>query len=277
MGQYYKIVNPVKRQYLNPHKFGAGLKLMEFTNTEYGPQLALCILLSNGNGPGGGDLGTDGLTVAEQALIGSWAGDPVIVAGDYGEPWKWVPDDLRGKTYTEREPLYRHSNGTVGLSSELPGGSYTATGKYKKVTYTFGKRKDRTTGEQVDHDENLYSAAQCFFEDISDKIIAVVAKGEGGWHPWAAMDLKDDGWRHPPEWGVLPEKEPVKPAGGKRIYAKYKANAKTPVLAFVDQVEYHVQRNPDAADTLLALLQEKVKTAKATALKQRAEMESRRR
>lgn len=271
MGQYYIIVNPVKKQYLNPHKFGAGLKLMEFTNTEYGPQQALCILLSNGNGQGGGDLGTDGLTDEEKALIGSWAGDPVIVAGDYGEPWKFFDRaEYDGKTYEEHETLYRQSNGRVGTMDEVSG-SLTPTGKLRTVFHTFGQRKDRTTGENEPHDENLYSLARCFFEDISDKIIAVVAKGEEGYHPWACIDLADDGWRHPPAWGVLPEKDPKKPVGGKKLYNAYKKHAKPADVSLADDIANVVLRNPGAADALLALVTEKIKTAKKQAEEAAAE------
>lgn len=77
MGQYYYIINPKKRQYLNPHKFGCGLKLLEFGCSANGPLLGMAILMADGNGRGGGDLHS------KNKLIGSWAGDPVIVSGDY--------------------------------------------------------------------------------------------------------------------------------------------------------------------------------------------------
>jgi hypothetical protein len=276
MGQYYIIVNPVKKQFLNPHKFGAGLKLMEFLNTEYGPQMALGVLLSNGNGNGGGDLGTDGLTPEEVALIGSWAGDPVIVAGDYGEPWKFFDRaEYDQREYESKEELYRHSNGTVGTYEDMRSGSYSPTGKYRKVKKVFGTRKNRETGESEPHDENLYSVARTFFEDISDKMIAVIAKGEGGYHPWACMDLSDDGWRHPPAWGVLPEKEPKKPAGGKKLYKEYCKHAKSASLSLVDDVFCHVRSKPGEADLLLSLLAEKIKEAKKLGEQDAAELAAR--
>lgn len=86
MGQYYKIVNLDKRQYLNPCAFGDGLKLMEFACSSHGTLAGLAILLANSNGRGGGDLRSD------HEIIGSWAGDRIVVAGDYamcgdrGEP-----------------------------------------------------------------------------------------------------------------------------------------------------------------------------------------------
>jgi hypothetical protein len=85
MGQYYKIVNKTKKEYLDPHTFGNGVKLMEFVSDGRGVLQALGILLAEGNGRGGGDLRSD------NKLIGSWAGDKVYVSGDYAESelyWK---------------------------------------------------------------------------------------------------------------------------------------------------------------------------------------------
>lgn len=87
MGQYYKIVNVKKREYINPHMFGEGLKLMEFGMSAGGSMTALAILLSNGCGRGGGDLHSD------NQIVGSWAGDPIVVAGDYGDDGKFLPED----------------------------------------------------------------------------------------------------------------------------------------------------------------------------------------
>lgn len=79
MGQYYMIVNLDKKQYLNPHKFGDGLKLLEFGSSGNGTMCGLAVLLANSNGRGGGDLRS------EKEVIGSWAGDRIVIAGDYAE------------------------------------------------------------------------------------------------------------------------------------------------------------------------------------------------
>lgn len=92
MGQYYKIVNVKKRQYLNPHMFNDGMKLMEFGMSAGGTMTALAVLLADGNGRGGGDLGS------ENDIIGSWAGDPIVVAGDYADPGKFLPADKSEET-----------------------------------------------------------------------------------------------------------------------------------------------------------------------------------
>ena len=81
MGQYYKVVNLTKKQYLHPHAFGDGLKLLEFGSGGCGTMCALALLLSDGNGRGGGDLHTK----KREPLIGSWAGDKIVVTGDYAD------------------------------------------------------------------------------------------------------------------------------------------------------------------------------------------------
>ena len=80
MGQYYYIVNMSKRQFLDPHKFGDGMKLLEFGCSQTGTLTALAVLLADGNGRGGGDLHS------ENPIIGSWKGDRIVIAGDYADP-----------------------------------------------------------------------------------------------------------------------------------------------------------------------------------------------
>jgi hypothetical protein len=86
MGQYYKIVNIKKKQYISPHTFGDGSKLMEFSMSASGVLAGLAILLADGNGRGGGDLHS------ENDIIGSWAGDNIVVAGDYADEGKFVKE-----------------------------------------------------------------------------------------------------------------------------------------------------------------------------------------
>ena len=89
MGQYYKIVNIKKKQYISPHTFGDGSKLMEFSMSANGVLAGLAILLADGNGRGGGDLHS------ENDIVGSWAGDNIVVAGDYADEGKFVKETSR--------------------------------------------------------------------------------------------------------------------------------------------------------------------------------------
>lgn len=97
MGQYYLICNIDKEEYINPHKFGEGWKLMEFANSRYGTLCGLAVLLADGNNRGGGDLHSD------HEIIGSWAGDRVVVAGDYADEGKFLPDgpELKAKEFKD--------------------------------------------------------------------------------------------------------------------------------------------------------------------------------
>lgn len=79
MGQYYYVINLDKKQFLHPHRFGDGLKLLEFGCSSNGTMTGLAILLADGNNRGGGDLHSD------KPIIGSWAGDRIIISGDYAD------------------------------------------------------------------------------------------------------------------------------------------------------------------------------------------------
>ncbi len=89
MGQYYKIVNIKKKQYISPYTFGDGSKLMEFSMSANGVLAGLAILLSDGNGRGGGDLNSN------NSIVGSWSGDNIVIAGDYADDGKWVKETDR--------------------------------------------------------------------------------------------------------------------------------------------------------------------------------------
>ena len=92
MGQYYTIINLDKKELLYPHMFGDGMKLMEMGCSSHGTLCALAILLADGNGRGGGDFDAEKSKYAN--LVGSWAGDRIVIAGDYGDDGKFgAPKD----------------------------------------------------------------------------------------------------------------------------------------------------------------------------------------
>lgn len=75
MGQYYIAVNKTKKQFLYPHAFDDGLKAWEIVAN--GSMLkALGYLLVKSDGGGSGDL-------HENQLVGYWAGDEIVIIGDY--------------------------------------------------------------------------------------------------------------------------------------------------------------------------------------------------
>jgi hypothetical protein len=101
VGQYHIVVNLDRKQLLHPNRLGDGLKLMEFGDG--GATLtALAILLAKDNGRGLGDLhvampdtplenwekdeyNLKRVRTPHAHLVGSWAGDRITIAGDYGD------------------------------------------------------------------------------------------------------------------------------------------------------------------------------------------------
>ena len=92
MGQYHNVYNLDKREFIHAHQIDNGLKLLE----QCGPgdqattSDAVWLLLANSNGRGGGD-------APIHPLVGRWAGDRLVVQGDYAEDTDaaYLPDDVR--------------------------------------------------------------------------------------------------------------------------------------------------------------------------------------
>lgn len=79
MGQYHKLFNLDKKEFVHGHRIGTGLKLMEQVGFDKCAASALWLLVAASNGRGGGDAKYHG-------FIGRWAGDRIAVIGDYAEP-----------------------------------------------------------------------------------------------------------------------------------------------------------------------------------------------
>lgn len=132
MGQYWKPVNLDKKEYVDPHKLGAGLKLWEQLVSHPGTSAALVILCAAmPEVRGGGDLdlaknwhgpertfpehnATPGPmpesypTIAART-IGRWAGDRIALIGDYAENGDLALEHCASTIYTEcgRNGAYR--------------------------------------------------------------------------------------------------------------------------------------------------------------------------
>lgn len=83
MGQYHILYNKTKKQFIEPHKVNNGMKLLEQIGWAGSTSTALMLLISNSNGRGGGDLNHDKPELND--IIGSWAGDSIVLQGDYVE------------------------------------------------------------------------------------------------------------------------------------------------------------------------------------------------
>lgn len=79
MGQYFMLVNKDKKEFVNPHTMGCGLKFMEMCcmGASMGPALLYLVVQSTGEGNGDGLIGG--------TLRGHWAGDRIVLVGDYDD------------------------------------------------------------------------------------------------------------------------------------------------------------------------------------------------
>jgi len=149
MGQYYLTVNLDKGEYLDPHKFGDGLKLLEFGDSASGTMTGLATLLADGNGRGGGDLRS------ENPVIGSWKGDRIVVAGDYADPNNFIPEALKDELFTRM-----------------------LEGQRERDAYKDGTIDEETAIKYAKSNCNLYHLAREFYEDVSGKVIEAMADDE---------------------------------------------------------------------------------------------------
>jgi hypothetical protein len=106
MGQYHMVVNLDKKEFLDPHSLGCGLKLMEQAGTQFGTAGALLILLACSNGRGGGDC-------FKHPYVGRWAGDHIAVVGDYAEDTDLALKHEAGRIY---EHCLEGTGGYVDIS-----------------------------------------------------------------------------------------------------------------------------------------------------------------
>ena len=101
MGQYWVVANLDKREFVEPHKLGSGLKLWEQLGASPGTGAALIVLLAAmPEARGGGDFALTSRHKAYAAIakrtIGRWAGDRVALVGDYADR-----GDLKAKDCAE--------------------------------------------------------------------------------------------------------------------------------------------------------------------------------
>lgn len=85
MGQYFKVVNTTKKEYINPHKMDDGVKFLEFFSGIV-PQ-ALCYLLHSS------DAASSEYNGEAWKNLGRWAGDTIVITGDYDLPGKNIPEE----------------------------------------------------------------------------------------------------------------------------------------------------------------------------------------
>lgn len=113
MGQYFRLANLDKQEFLNPYEMGHGAKACEQAWGPYGLGQALLLLLGTGMGRGGGDFNPAAPSTTQmppytpgagfypaveahfkaeneraaqaREVLGRWAGDRIVFVGDYAE------------------------------------------------------------------------------------------------------------------------------------------------------------------------------------------------
>lgn len=128
-------MNLDKKQLLRPTELGDGLKLLEFADG--GATLAaLALLLAKDNGRGLGDLhvampdtpldnwekadyGLKRVRTPHAHLVGSWAGDRIIIAGDYGDNLPGKEENLYSTAQREYEDLSAQMRELLGCDPYL--------------------------------------------------------------------------------------------------------------------------------------------------------------
>jgi hypothetical protein len=139
MGQYWIPVNLDKKEFVDPHKLGSGLKLWEqLANHPGTPEALLILCAAMPESRGGGDL-------QESDIIGRWAGDRIAIVGDYAER-----DDLPPVFYAERiyEWCFDNKGGWVDVTEDVAEViEYELQGKYdgdgwKTFKYDYEKENE---------------------------------------------------------------------------------------------------------------------------------------
>ena len=152
MGQYWLTVNLDKKEYLEPHKIGCGLKLWEQIANHPSTGTALIILCAAmPEARGGGDFDLDKNwhgpertfpehnttpgpmptaypEIAAQT-IGRWAGDRIVIIGDYAQPGDLPEEFMAHQLYGECRESYTDISDLVAavIEHEL-GGKFTGSG-----------------------------------------------------------------------------------------------------------------------------------------------------
>lgn len=116
MGQYYVVVNKTKKEYLNPHVFGDGVKAWEIVANHSTVQ-ALGILLIRSDEGGGGDLQEQ--REDNPQIVGRWADDQLVIIGDYdsSDLYAEVHGDRRTEESDENGPIWeKYDSGYIDIS-----------------------------------------------------------------------------------------------------------------------------------------------------------------
>ena len=108
MGQYHKLINITKKEYIVGHDIGINLKHYEQIGFEGSmADVLYCLMIAQGNDyRGGGD-------VSGHKLIGHWAGDHVAIVGDYYEEGTDKPEYRNLYRIVENDKHYKNISPSI--------------------------------------------------------------------------------------------------------------------------------------------------------------------
>lgn len=174
MGQYYKLANIDKREYVHPHELGDGLKLREQVGSgPFGIADAALVLQACSGGDGGGDYHAAPKTrkvALIEAVVGRWAGDRVVLIGDYAEP-----DDLPQEDNADL--VYALCTDHQDYEDNIKWHWEQARRALEAEDYDRAKRAEDTARrmEAEIHYQNISGMVRVFFASLED----VKFEGEG--------------------------------------------------------------------------------------------------
>ena len=125
MGQYHKLVNITKKEYVKPHSIGLGAKHLEGVGFEgsMGDVMYLLAIAQGNERRGGGD-------AEGHNYLGRWAGDEVVVVGDYYEEEDDNPK-FKGLYFVDEDKKYKDISSSIrGMLTKV------MKVKFKKEIYT---------------------------------------------------------------------------------------------------------------------------------------------
>jgi len=111
LGQYHVIADLDKQEVLHPHRFGEGLKMLEFGCDQGGVLTALTLLLACSHDRSGGDYHPE--SEEEREWLGRWAGDRIAIVGDYSEDADLPAEFEAGTLYQRIADEYRDISGEL--------------------------------------------------------------------------------------------------------------------------------------------------------------------
>lgn len=178
MGQYWKLVNLDKREFVEPHKLGCGLKLWEQLANHPSTGTALIILCAAMPEPrGGGDFESDPPSYSDVAskVIGRWAGDRIALVGDYAELTDLAPEHQAHLIYSlcgteaDRQAQVGHLRNLASEATKAGGWLFGGS------AFSYNTEADELGKPQL-------------FTDISDMVCRVIEKELRG-------KFTGEGWR----------------------------------------------------------------------------------